>query len=107
MNMKLTAKLLAPYFAVGVFWCVFSNAWLAMLAYHAQILFWSRTHLKTPFGCDRLQSPWDCVVGKNGSRRTSVRLRALFTSGLAHTLFARARFKISFEIGSSFFTGSL
>jgi hypothetical protein len=41
MNMKLTAKLLAPYFAVGVFWCVFSNAWLAMLAYHAQILLWS------------------------------------------------------------------
>jgi hypothetical protein len=41
MNVKLTAKLLAPYFAVGVFWCVFSNAWLAMLAYHAQILLWS------------------------------------------------------------------
>ena len=41
MNTKLTAKLLAPYLAVGVFCCVFSNAWLAMLAYHAQILFWS------------------------------------------------------------------
>ena len=59
-----------------------------------------RTHFKTPFGCGRLQSLWDCVVGKNGSRRTSVRLRALFTSGLAHKLFARPRFKISFEMGS-------
>ena len=25
---------------MGLFWCVFSNAWLAILAYHAQILFW-------------------------------------------------------------------
>ena len=41
MNIKLTVKLLAPYFAVGIFWCLFSNAWLAMIAYHAQILFWS------------------------------------------------------------------
>ena len=38
--MKLTIKLLAPYFAVGIFLCIFSNAWLAILAYHAQILFW-------------------------------------------------------------------
>jgi hypothetical protein len=38
---KRILKLLAPYFAVGIFWCVFSNAWLAMLAYHAQILLWS------------------------------------------------------------------
>lgn len=45
MNVKLTVKLLAPYFAVGVFWCVFSNAWLAMLAYHAQILFWGHKSL--------------------------------------------------------------
>ena len=37
----------------------------------------TRIHFKTPFGFDRLQSPWDCVVGENGSRRTSVRLRAL------------------------------
>jgi len=59
-----------------------------------------RTNFKTPFGCGRLQSPWNCVVGENGSRRTSVRLRALFTSGLAHRLFARPRFKISFEMGS-------
>jgi len=33
-------RLLAPYLAVGVFWCSFSNAWLAILAYHAQILVW-------------------------------------------------------------------
>jgi hypothetical protein len=32
----------APYLAVAVFWCVFHNAWLAILAYHAQILWWSR-----------------------------------------------------------------
>ena len=59
-----------------------------------------RTHFRTPFGCDRLRSLWDCVVGKRGSRRTSVRLRALFTSGLTHKLLARSRFKISFEMGS-------
>ncbi len=43
--MKLTLKLLAPYFAVGIFWCLFANAWLALIAYHAQILFWSRGRL--------------------------------------------------------------
>lgn len=32
----------APYLAVGVFWCVFENAWPAILAYHAQILWWAR-----------------------------------------------------------------
>ncbi len=41
MTKKLILKLGAPYFAVGIFWCLFSNAWLAILAYHAQILFWS------------------------------------------------------------------
>jgi hypothetical protein len=40
--MKLTLRLLAPYFAVVVFWCIFSNAWLAILAYHVQILLWTR-----------------------------------------------------------------
>ncbi len=60
-----------------------------------------RTHFKTPFGCDRLQSPWICVIGKKGSRRASARLRAFFTSGLDHELFARSRFKISFEMSSS------
>ncbi len=39
-GMKQNLKLLTPYFAVGIFWCVFSNAWLAILAYHLQILFW-------------------------------------------------------------------
>lgn len=34
-------RLLAPYIAVGIFWCVLDNAWLAILAYHAQILLWS------------------------------------------------------------------
>lgn len=40
--MKLTLKLLAPYFAVALFWCAFHNAWLAILTYHVQILYWSR-----------------------------------------------------------------
>lgn len=39
--MKQTLKMLAPYFAVGIFWHAFSNAWLAILAYHIQILLWS------------------------------------------------------------------
>ena len=60
----------------------------------------TETNFKTPFGYDRLQSSWDCVVGKKGSRLTSVRLRAPSTSGLAHKLFARSRFKISLEMGS-------
>jgi hypothetical protein len=41
-HMKLILKLLAPYLGVGIFWCIFSNGWLAILAYHAQVLFWSR-----------------------------------------------------------------
>jgi len=40
--MKQSLKLLAPYFAVGLFWCICKNAWIAILVYHAQILFWSR-----------------------------------------------------------------
>lgn len=40
MHWKLILKLLAPYIAVGIFLCVFSNAWLSILAYHAQVLFW-------------------------------------------------------------------
>ena len=39
--MKAILKLLAPYLAVGIFCCGLSHAWLAMLAYHAQIIFWS------------------------------------------------------------------
>jgi hypothetical protein len=38
----LALRLAAPYVAVGIFWCVFHNAWLAILAYHAQILWWLR-----------------------------------------------------------------
>jgi hypothetical protein len=36
----LVLKLLAPCFAVIVFWVVLRNAWLAILAYHAQVLLW-------------------------------------------------------------------
>lgn len=35
----------APYIAVGIFWMVFHSAWFALLAYHAQILWWSRGRL--------------------------------------------------------------
>ena len=45
VNKKQMLKLLAPYFAVGVCWCVLSNGWLTILAYHAQILFWSRNSI--------------------------------------------------------------
>lgn len=44
MRLSLALRLLAPYLAVGVFWCGMSNAWLAILAYHAQILFWARSY---------------------------------------------------------------
>lgn len=51
--MKRILKLAAPYIAVGVFWSIFHNAWLAILAYHAQILIWS----PRPFsGFSRLES---------------------------------------------------
>lgn len=42
---KQALRLAAPYLAVIVFWCAFSNAWLAILAYHAQVLLWSRAPL--------------------------------------------------------------
>lgn len=45
-TMKTILKLLAPYIAVAVFWCVFANAWLAILAYHAQILVWHWSDLR-------------------------------------------------------------
>jgi len=44
--LKTLLKLLAPYFAVAIFWLVFKNAWLSILAYHAQILLWSRAEFK-------------------------------------------------------------
>jgi len=44
--MKCLFKLLAPYIAVTLFWCVWPNAWLAILAYHAQILAWNRPVLR-------------------------------------------------------------
>lgn len=46
---KLTLKLLAPYLAVVIFWWGFQNAWLSILVYHAQILFWSKDHFKLLF----------------------------------------------------------
>jgi len=59
------------------------------------------TDFKTASGCNRLQSLWICVLGRKGSQRASARFRALSTSGLAHTLFARSRYKISFETSCS------
>ena len=37
-RLELALKMAAPYLAVGVFWCLLHNAWLAILAYHGQIL---------------------------------------------------------------------
>jgi hypothetical protein len=39
--MKRTLQLLAPYLAVGICWCILSNAWLTIVCYHALILSWS------------------------------------------------------------------
>ncbi len=39
--MKFVFKLLAPYLAMGVFWTIFQNAWLSILAYHVQIVAWN------------------------------------------------------------------
>jgi hypothetical protein len=41
-------KMAAPYLAVGIFWCLLHSAWLAILAYHAQILWWSRGSFPKP-----------------------------------------------------------
>ena len=75
----------------------------------------SRIHFKIPFGYNRLQGSWSCVVVEKDSRHTSVRLRSLSTSRFAHKLFARSleayytpccprgllyRFKASSEIDS-------
>jgi hypothetical protein len=46
----LALRFAAPYLAVGLGWYVFHNAWLAILVYHAQILWWSRA---TPSGLTR------------------------------------------------------
>ncbi len=42
MNNMRWLRLLAPYFAVGIFWVGFPHAWLAILVYHAQIILWHR-----------------------------------------------------------------
>ena len=42
ISLQLALKLAAPYLAVGVFWSLLHNGWLAILAYHAQILWWAR-----------------------------------------------------------------
>ena len=46
MMMKVLLKMLAPYAAVLIFWCGLHSAWAALLAYHFQILFWSRRDLR-------------------------------------------------------------
>lgn len=55
---KTALKLLAPYLAVLVFWNGLANGWLAILAYHAQILFWlpkRRAVSPTPVGIRALK----------------------------------------------------
>ena len=43
---SIALRLLAPYLALAFFWCVLANGWAAILAYHAQIVFWSRKSLR-------------------------------------------------------------
>jgi hypothetical protein len=43
--MSRLLMLAAPYLAVAVFWVGFESAWLAILAYHGQMLFWTRRSL--------------------------------------------------------------
>jgi len=62
----------------------------------------TRTHPKTSFSYNRLQSPWICVISEKGSRRASARLRAFSTSGLDHELFARFRHKTGFGMSSNY-----
>jgi hypothetical protein len=51
--MRRLLPYIAPYIAVLVFWMVLENAWLTVLAYHAQILVWSRHRL------GRVARGWD------------------------------------------------
>lgn len=44
--MNLLLKMAAPWIAVGICWCIFKNGWLAILVYHAQVLFWNRRSLR-------------------------------------------------------------
>lgn len=39
--MKTLLKYFAPWIAVGIFLCMFKNGWLAIIAYHLQILLWN------------------------------------------------------------------
>jgi len=41
MKWQQILKMLAPYLAVVIFWTGLSNGWLAILAYHAQIILWA------------------------------------------------------------------
>jgi surface polysaccharide O-acyltransferase-like enzyme len=61
----------------------------------------NRTHPKTSFYCDRLQSPWICVAGKKVSQRAPARLKSLFASSLDHGLFARSRHKTGYVMDSN------
>lgn len=45
----LALRLLAPYLAVGIFWIGLQDAWLTVLAYHAQILLWTRGRVTLPW----------------------------------------------------------
>lgn len=48
MTTTLLPRLLAPYVAVLVFWCWLQNAWLAILAYHAQVVIWLAIRQEQP-----------------------------------------------------------
>jgi hypothetical protein len=54
-------KMAAPYLAIAAFLIVFHDAWLAILAYHAQIVWWSRGPLLRSLRSKRTPLAWFVV----------------------------------------------
>lgn len=48
LSLFLILRMLAPYFSVIVGWLCFKNGWLAILLYHAQIIFWALLKEESP-----------------------------------------------------------
>ena len=56
-------KALAPFFAVLVGWVWLENAWLAILGYHIQIIFWSLIcNCKEDYNLGRVRGSWSLIL---------------------------------------------
>lgn len=55
---SLILRIIAPYLAVLVFWVWLQNGWLAILAYHAQIVYWACKEKKIPHLLGSLKQTW-------------------------------------------------